>query len=38
MEIRGVDKFTQDYFLANYKRHFPLSNIEKPQPRPAVVV
>jgi len=38
MEIRGVDKFTQDYFLALYHRHFPISCIEKPQPRPAVVV
>lgn len=37
-EIRGVDKFTQDYYLAKYQRHFPLSNIEKPMPRPAVVV
>lgn len=38
MEIRGVDKFTQDYYLANYNRHFPISCIEKPNPRPAVVV
>ena len=38
MEIRGVDKFTQDYFLHHYNRHFPISCIEKPEPRPAVVV
>jgi len=37
-EIGGVDKFTQDYFLAMYHRHFPISGIEKPNPRPAVVV
>lgn len=36
--INGVDKFTQDYFLEKYQRHFPLSNIRKPEPRPAVVV
>lgn len=38
MEIRGVDKFTQDYYLHHYHRHFPISCIEKPEPRPAVVV
>lgn len=37
-EIRGVDKFTQDYYLEKYHRHFPISSIEKPMPRPAVVV
>ena len=37
-EITGVDKFTQDYFLERYHRHFPLSNIEQPKPRDAVVV
>ena len=37
-KIRGVDKFTQDYFLERYNREFPLSNIEEPKPREAVVV
>lgn len=34
----GVDIFTQDYFLQRYHKHFPLSDIEKPAPRDAVVV
>jgi len=29
-EITGVDKFTQDYFLEKYHRHFPISNVENP--------
>lgn len=33
-----MDKFTQDYYLEKYQRHFPLSSIRKPEPRPAVVV
>jgi len=37
-QISGVDKFTQDYYLEKYHRHFPLSCIKKPEPRPAVVV
>jgi len=37
-DITGVDKFTQDYFLQRYHRHFSLSDIEKPRPRDAVVV
>jgi len=37
-EITGVDKFTQDYYLQRYHRHFSLSNIEQPRPRDAVVV
>ena len=36
--ICGVDKSTQDYYLTKYQRHFPLGDIEKPAPRPAVVV
>ena len=37
-EIRGVDKFTQDYYKEKYGKEFPISSIEKPLPRPAVVV
>lgn len=37
-EIRGVDKFTQDFYKEKYGKEFPLSSIEKPLPRPAVVV
>ena len=37
-EIQGVDKFTQDYYLAKHHRHFPIGEIEQPKPRPAVVV
>ena len=37
-QIKGVDKFTQDFYLQRYHRHFPLSNIEKPKGRDAVVV
>lgn len=36
--ICGVDLFTQNYFLQKYHRHFPLGEVEKPAPRPAVVV
>lgn len=36
--ICGVDKSTQDYYLQKYQKHFPLGDIEKPAPRPAVVV
>jgi len=36
--IRGVDKFTQDYFLDRYHRHFSLSKVLDPKPRDAVVV
>lgn len=37
-EIQGVDKFTQDYYLAKHHRHFPIGEIEQPKSRPAVVV
>lgn len=37
-DIQGVDKFTQDYFLAKHHRHFPIGEIEQPKSRPAVVV
>jgi len=37
-EITGVDKFTQDFFLDKYHRHFPISNVENPQPRDPVQV
>lgn len=37
-KIRGVDKFTQDYYLDRYHRHFPLSAVEQPKPRDPVVV
>ena len=36
--ICGADVATQDYYLQKYGRHFPLGDIEKPAPRPAVVV
>ena len=36
--ICGVDAFTQDYYLAKYKKHFPLGDIEKPAPAEPVVV
>jgi len=36
-KIVGVDKATQDYYLAKYSKHFPLSDIEKPAPKPPVV-
>lgn len=37
-KIKGVDKFTQDFFLENYRKHMPLSDIEQPRPRNPVVV
>lgn len=37
-EIRGVDKFTQNYYSEKFGRDFPVSSIMEPQPRPAVVV
>ena len=33
-----MDKFTQDYFLNRYGRHFSLGDITPPKPRNAVVV
>ena len=36
--IQGVDKFTQDYYLERYRKHFPLSDIQPIKPRDAVVV
>lgn len=36
--IRGVDKFTQDYYLSRHNRVFALSDIEKPAARNPVVV
>ena len=37
-KIFGVDRSTQDYYLAKYQRHFPLGDVEKPAARPPVVV
>ena len=37
-QIVGVDKFTQDYFLNRYGRHFSLGDITPSKPRNAVVV
>lgn len=37
-QILGVDKFTQDYYLARYGRQFPCSQVIEPKPRDAVVV
>jgi len=36
--IRGVDVFTQTYFREKYGRDFPVSSIQKPAPRDAVIV
>lgn len=33
-----MDKFTQDYYLERYRKHFPLSDIQPIKPRDAVVV
>jgi hypothetical protein len=37
-KIRGVDKFTQDFYLQNYHKHFPISDIAQPNPKDPVVV
>ena len=37
-QIRGVDAFTQTYFREKYAREFPISSIQKPAPRDAVIV
>lgn len=36
--IRGVDVFTQKYFMEKYGRDFTVSSICKPAPRDAVIV
>ena len=36
-QIKGVDKFTQDYFAAQNK-HFPISDIEQPKPKESVKI
>ena len=35
-EIRGVDGFTQKHYQEKYGRHFPISEVEEPQPLPPV--
>ena len=37
-QIAGVDKFTQDFYLQRFHRHFRLSEIQKPKGKEAVVV
>jgi EF-hand domain-containing protein 1 len=36
-KIFGVDKSTQDFYLAKFKLHFPLGDVEKPAARAPVV-
>jgi hypothetical protein len=35
-EIRGVDRFTNEYFVEKFNREFPLCDIEQPAPRKPV--
>jgi hypothetical protein len=36
--IRGVDKFTQDYYYEKHARHFPIDDVEQPQARQKIGV